>query len=140
MTKFCLVLQGCQMRLAGKITLAIVGLIVLTELFFVFRPEPDILTAGVALGEAPVTDLLRSKFPVGSPANILETELKREGYWGPVHVDRVGTKRFQHYAQLRRRVGLGLFTPEVTTIVWEVGDDGRLTDIKGSKYLDLPVP
>jgi hypothetical protein len=128
------------MRLAGKITLAIVGLIVLAELFFVFRPEPDILTAGVALGKAPVTDLLRSKFPIGSPANILETELKREGYWGPIHIDRVGTKRFQHYVQLRRRVGLGLFTPEVTTIGWEVDQDGLLTNVFGSKYLDIAVP
>jgi hypothetical protein len=128
------------MRLVGKITLTIVGLIVLAELFFVFRPEPDILTAGVALGEAPATDLLRIKFPIGSPANILETELKREGYWGPIHIDRVGTKRFQHYVQLRRRVGLGLFTPEVTTISWEVDQDGLLTNVFGSKYLDVAMP
>jgi hypothetical protein len=125
------------MRMAGKITLTIVGLIVLTELFFVFRPEPDILTAGIAFGEAPVTDLLRIKFPIGSSANILETELKREGYWGPVHVDRIAPKRFQHYVKLRRRVGLGLFTPEVTTIAWEVNEDGLLTNILGSKYIDV---
>jgi hypothetical protein len=34
------------MRIAGKITLTIVVLIVLTELFFVFRPEPDIHNDG----------------------------------------------------------------------------------------------
>lgn len=128
------------MRLVGKITLTVLGLIVLAELFFVFRPEPDILTAGVALGEAPVTDLLRKKFPIGSPANILETELNREGYWGPIHIDRWGTKRFLHYVQIRRRVGLGLLTPEVTTIGWEVDQDGLLTNVSGTKYIDIPVP
>ncbi len=128
------------MSFFGKIILTIVGLLVLTELFFVFRPEPDIPTAGVALGETPVTDVLRIKFPVGSLASALETELKREGYWGPIHVDRVAKTRFQHYVQFRRRVGLGLFTPEVTTIIWEIDQDGLLTDISGSKYIDVAAP
>jgi hypothetical protein len=128
------------MRRVGKIILVIVGLLVLAELFFAFRPEPDIVTAGVALGEAPVTDVLRIKFPIGSPASALETELKREGYWGPIQIDRVATKRFMRYVQFRRRVGLGLFTPEVTTIVWEVDQAGLLTDISGSKYIDVDAP
>jgi hypothetical protein len=66
------------MRFAGKILLFVGALLVLTELFFVFRPEPDILTAGVALGEAPVTDMLRIRFPMGSRASDLEKELKHE--------------------------------------------------------------
>jgi hypothetical protein len=125
----------------GKILLVVVALFILVELFLVFRPETAILTAGIALGETPVTDALRKRFPIGSPANVLEEELKQEGYWGPPHIARIGkTERFSHYVQFRRRVGLGLFTPEVTTIVWEIGHDGRLTDIKGDKYLDIPVP
>lgn len=129
------------MRLVGKIILAIVALLVLTELFFAFRPEPDIVTAGVALGKAPVTGVLRIKFPIGSPASALETELKREGYWGPIQIDRIGkTERFWHYVQFRRRVGLGLLTPELTTIVWEVDQAGLLTDIRGSKYIDVAAP
>jgi hypothetical protein len=128
------------MRLVEKIILVIVALFVLAELFFAFRPEPDIVTAGVALGEAPVTGVLRIKFSIGSPASALETELKREGYWGPIQIDRVATKRFMHYVQLRRRVGLGLFTPEVTTIVWEVDQADLLTDISGSKYIDVDAP
>jgi hypothetical protein len=141
LTKLISDLHGCQMRFVSKILLMIVGLLVLAELFFVFRPEPDILTAGVALGEAPVTDVLRIRFPIGSPASALETELKREGYWGPIRIDRIGkTERFWHYVQFRRRVGLGLFTPEVTTIVWEVDQDGLLSNIYGSKYIDIAVP
>ena len=99
------------------------------------------MTAGVALGKAPVTGVLRIKFPIGSPASALETELKREGYWGPIQIDRIGkTERFWHYVQFRRRVGLGLLTPELTTIVWEVDQAGLLTDIRGSKYIDVAAP
>jgi hypothetical protein len=107
---------------------------------FIFRAEPDTLTAGVALGQAPVTDMLRKRFPVGSPASVLEEELKHEGCWGSIHLDRIGgtERRFSRYVQYRRRVGL--ITPEVTTIAWEVDDDGRLTDVRGSKYFDIPVP
>jgi hypothetical protein len=66
---------------------------------------------------------------------------EREGYWGPIQTDRMGkTERFWHYVQFRRRVGLGLFTPELTTIVWEVDQDGFLIDIRGSKYIDIAVP
>jgi hypothetical protein len=129
------------MRSVRKLLLIIVGLLALAELFFVFRPEPHILTAGVALGEAPVTDVLRTSFPIGSPASALETELKREGYWGPIQIDRIGkTERFWHYVQFRRRVGLGLVTPEVTTIAWEVDQDGFLINISGSKYIDIALP
>lgn len=127
------------MNLFGKIALAIVTLLVLTELFFVFRPEPDIVTAGVALGKAPVTDVLRSRFPIGSPASVLEEELKREAVWGPIQLDRVGTHSYYH-VKFSRRVGLGLFTPEVTIIVWEVDQSGLLTKISGSKEWDIPVP
>lgn len=84
------------MNLFGKIALAIVALLVLTELFFVFRPEPDIVTAGVALGKAPVTDVLHSRFPIGSPASVLEEELKREAVWGPIQLDRVETRSYYH--------------------------------------------
>jgi hypothetical protein len=127
------------MRFVVKSLLIVVGLLVLTELFFVFRPEPDILTAGVALGKGPVTDLLRIRFPIGSPASALEAEVKREGYWGPVQLARIGrSERFWHYVRFSRRVGL--FTPEVTTIVWEVDNDGLLTNVSGNKYLDSPVP
>jgi hypothetical protein len=127
------------MRFVGRVLLIVAALLVLTELFLAFRPEPTILTAGVPLGDAPVSDLLRKRFPIGSPASDLEEELKHEGYWGSIRIARIGRlERFLHYVRYKRRVGL--FTPEVTTIVWEVGDDGRLTDVKGSKYLDLPVP
>jgi hypothetical protein len=131
--------HGLNMGIARKVTITVVGLLVLAELYLVFRPEPDILTAGVASGEAPVTDALQKRFPVGSPASALEAELKREGVWGPVIIERMGTKgRLYHYVQLSRRVGL--FTPEVTTIAWEVGPDGLLANVRGSKYADLPVP
>jgi len=127
------------MRFVGKVLLIVAALLVLTELFFVFRPKPDILTAGTAFGDAPVTDVLRVRFPIGSPTSVLEKELEREGYWGTIHIDRIGkTERFWHYVQYKRRVGL--FTLEVTTIQWEVGGDDRLTDVRGSKYLDMPVP
>jgi hypothetical protein len=127
------------MSFVRKIIFIVVGLLVLTELFFVFRPEPDILTAGVAAGEAPVTNALQSRFPVGSPASALEAELKREGVWGSVQIERIGNKgRFYRYVQFRRRVGL--ITPEVTTILWEVDTDGLLTNVRGNKYVDIPVP
>jgi hypothetical protein len=124
--------HGLNMGIAQRVTVTVVGILV-------FRPEPDVLTAGVASGEAPVTDALQKRFPVGSPASALEAELKREGIWGPVIIERIGTKgRLYHYVQLSRRVGL--LTPEVTTIAWEVGPDGLLTNVRGSKYADLPVP
>jgi hypothetical protein len=123
----------------GKVLLVIVALIVLAELFLLFRPEPAMLTAGVALGEVAITDRLRQRFPIGSPASALEAELEQEGYWGPIYVDRIGrTERFWHHVQFKRWAGL--LTPEITTIVWEVDDDGRLTDLKGSKRIDIAAP
>jgi hypothetical protein len=130
-----------KMRFAGKILLFVGASLVLTELFFVLRPEPDILTAGVALGQAPVTDMLRTRYPAGSPASVLEKELQHEGYWSSIRIDPIGgtqPERFAHYVRYRRRVGL--IAPEVTTIVWEVDDNGRLTDVRGAKYFDIPVP
>ena len=127
------------MRFTVKILLIIAALVMLAELFFVFRPEPDILTAGVALGEAPIADVLRAQFPIGSPARVLEEELNREGQWGSIHIDRVGeTERFWHYVQYRRRVGLGLFTPEVTKIGWEVDHDGPLNQRKRNQIHRYP--
>jgi hypothetical protein len=126
------------MRLA-KVLLLIFALLVLTELFLVFRPEPAVLTAGVPLGDAAITDLLRKRFPIGSPAAALEDELKQEGNWGSIHVDRAGrSERFWHYVQLRRRIGL--FTPELTTIIWEVDEAGLLTNVHGSKFIDITYP
>jgi hypothetical protein len=121
-----------------KILLAIVALIALLELFLIFRPEPAILTAGIALGEAPVTNMLRQRFPIGSPASALEEELKQEGYWGPVHIDRASQTRVFHYVQFRRWTGL--FSPLLTTVLWEVDDDGRLTALSGSKFIDITMP
>lgn len=74
--------HGVNMGIARKVTITVVGILILAELYLVFRPEPDILTAGVASGEAPVTDALQKRFPVGSPASALEAELKREGLLG----------------------------------------------------------
>jgi hypothetical protein len=111
----------------------------LLELFLVLRPEPAILSAGVALGDAPITDLLRKRFPIGSPASALEAELKQESYWGPIHIDRIGrSDRFWHYVQFKHWAGL--FTPVLTTILWEVDDEGRLTNVKGSKFIDITYP
>jgi hypothetical protein len=123
------------MRLA-KALLLIFALLVLTELFLFFRPEPA-LTAGVKLGEGPITEVLRKRFPIGSPASALEDELKREGYWGTIHVDRIGkSERFWHYVVMRRRIGL--FTPVRTAITWEIDDEGRLANVTGSKFIDFP--
>jgi hypothetical protein len=122
-----------------KMLLVTVALIVLIELFLIFRPEPAIMTAGVALGETPITDMLRKRFPIGSSADALESELKQEGCWGTIRIERIGrSERVWHYVKFKQRVGL--FTPRVTTILWEVDDNGRLTEIRGSKWLDIPVP
>jgi hypothetical protein len=86
-------------HVVGKILLVVGALLILAELFFVFRPEPNILTAGVALGQAPVTDMLRTRFPVGSPASVLEEELKHEGSWGSIQIVPIGgtERRFSHH-------------------------------------------
>jgi hypothetical protein len=67
------------MRFVRRVLLIVAALLVLTELFLAFRLEPTILTAGVPLGDGPVSDLLRKRFPIGSPASDLEEELKHEG-------------------------------------------------------------
>lgn len=119
-----------------KALLLIFALLVLTELFLFFRPEPALI-AGVKLGEGPITEVLRKRFPIGSPASALEDELKREGYWGPILADRNG-QYFWHYVLLRRWILL--FVPVRTAILWETDDEGRLTSVKGSKFIDITLP
>jgi hypothetical protein len=126
------------MGILGKSLLYVAASLVVVELYLSARPEPPILTASLAGGAAAVTDMLRERFPIGSRANVLEEELKHEGYWGPVHIEPImGTKRrVQHYVQYKRRVGL--IESQISTIEWEIDDEGRLTDIRGFKFLDGP--
>jgi hypothetical protein len=128
------------MGILRRFLLYTVASLIIVELFLSWRPEPHILTAGLADGDIAITDTLRARYPIGSPAKALEEELKREGYWGSVHVDPImGTKqRLAHYVRYRRRVGL--IETQISTIEWEIDDDDRLTDIRGSKFIDGPFP
>jgi hypothetical protein len=128
------------MSILGKSLLYTVGSLIVVELFLSVRPEPHILSAGLADGDIEITDMLRARYTLGSPANAPAEELKREEYWGSVHIDLImGTKqRLAHYVRYRRRVGL--IEIQISIIEVEIDDDGRLTDIRGSKFIDGPYP
>jgi hypothetical protein len=122
------------------VALAIVAKFGLSFLVPYFRPAPA-LAVGIYNNEpnfdaaiAKLTERLRQKFPIGSSASALETELKREG-WGPINIDII--KKSEHpwrYVSLKRPVSLMYI--EVSTIMWKSDEDGRLIDVRGGYFRD----
>jgi hypothetical protein len=120
-----------------KIVMLILALAVVVKLALYygggyFRPVPA-LAANIKNGDE-LTRRVLQRFPIGSSATALKTELEKESGWGPVIKDNHG----EQFVSFTRRVGL--LTTEFTIIIWKADSDDRLIEVRANILRDSAVP
>ena len=128
-----------------KIAIFVVVVLPIAAIWLAFlvpflRPIPT-LAAGIYSGASneraagdELTERLFQRFPGGTPAITLTEHLKGEN-WGPVMVNHVSKNEPpQLFVRFKRPVNP--FTVEVTTVIWQSDQDGRLVGVRGGYFRD----